>query len=99
MAGAKQCTRLSVCALALAAGFCWGAGIFFLGLAAMQYDIGKPFIELFASIYIGYEATLKGSMIGSGWAFVDGLLGGFIFAIVYNGINRIAAKCCRSKSN
>ena len=35
-------------------------------------------------IYIGYNISLMGSFIGAVWAFIDGLIGGFLFAWIYN---------------
>jgi len=35
-------------------------------------------------VYRGYAVTPLGSLIGMIWAFVDGLIGGAIFAWLYN---------------
>ena len=44
--------------------------------------LGSPtFIE---RVYIGYEFTPVGSVIGFLWGFVDGLIGGAIVAWLYN---------------
>jgi hypothetical protein len=91
----KTSSRLSVCALAIASGFTWGSGVVLLGLIAMQYELGKPFVALLGSIYIGFEATVKGSFIGAGWAFMDGLIAGLIFALVYNFVLCVCGACCR----
>lgn len=92
-----QYTRFSVLSLALTAGICWSLGILIIGLVAMQYELGKPFVDLFASIYIGFAATVKGSFVGAGWAFIDGFLGGLFFALVYNTILCICGSVCRAK--
>jgi hypothetical protein len=39
-------------------------------------------------IYRGYALTFTGSLYGALWAFVDGLIGGAIFAWVYNRIEQ-----------
>ncbi len=93
----KTSSRLSICALAIAAGFTWGAGVLLLGLIAMQYEIGKPLIASLGSIYIGFEATLTGSFIGAGWAFADGLVAGLFFALVYNFVLCVCGAFCRKK--
>jgi hypothetical protein len=47
---------------------------------------GRPVLDLFASLYPGYSAT--GSVadwaIGIVLALIDGLLGGVVFAWLYN---------------
>jgi hypothetical protein len=37
-------------------------------------------------LYRGYNLTLAGSLIGAVWAFFDGLIGGAIFAWLYDAI-------------
>lgn len=95
MDGHKVSSRLSVCALAIAAGTTWGFGVLLLGFLAMQYELGKPFVALLSSIYIGFDATVSGMFIGAGWAFADGLICGLIFALVYNLILCVCGSCCK----
>lgn len=95
MDGQKSSNRLSVCALAIAAAVTWGAGVLLLGLLATQLELGKPLVVLLGSIYIGFDATVGGSFVGAGWAFVDGLIGGFIFALVYNLTLCLCGSCCK----
>jgi hypothetical protein len=71
-------------ATALTLGVVWGGGVFFLGLMAAFLDWGTPMVELLGSVYLGYGPTVLGSLIGLLWAFVDGAVGGFILAWVYN---------------
>lgn len=89
MEGRKAC-RLSPCALAVAMGITWSLAVLIIGLAAMNFDYGKPFVELFSSLYLGYGATLKGSMIGALWALIDGFIAAVIFAWIYN----FTLRCC-----
>ena len=44
-------------------------------------------ITLFERIYIGYNFTPMGSIIGALWGFVDWGIAGVIFAWLYNKIN------------
>ncbi len=76
--------KLNVSAFALAFGIWWGAGLFLLAWWIMWVvePLGSPtFIE---RVYIGYEFTPVGSVIGLLWGFVDGLIGGAIVAWLYN---------------
>ncbi len=76
--------KLNVPAFALAFGIWWGVGLFLLAwwIIWVVGPLGSTtFIE---RIYIGYEFTPVGSVIGFLWGFVDGLIGGAIVAWLYN---------------
>ncbi|MFQ5896872.1 MAG: bacteriophage holin [Candidatus Methylomirabilia bacterium] len=75
--------RLSVKGLALALGVSWGAGIFLLGLAG-SVGWGRPLVEVLGSVYLGFTASLAGSLVGGLWGFADGALGGIVIAWLYN---------------
>jgi len=75
-------------ALALTLGGTWGGGVFLLGLMAAFLEWGTPMVELLGSVYLGYGPTPVGSLIGLVWAFIDGAIGGFILAWVYNYFSR-----------
>ena len=82
----KSCEPcLSVRGFALAGGLLWGFGVLFLGLAALYVDgWGQAIVNLLDSIYVGYEATPIGSLIGGVWGFIDGFIGSAVFAWLYN---------------
>ena len=74
--------KLNVPAFALAFGIWWGVGLFLLAwwIIWVVGPLGSPtFIE---RIYIGYEFTPVGSVIGFLWGFVDGLIGGAIVVLM-----------------
>lgn len=76
--------RLNIKAFALACGLIWALGVFFLtwwiiafeGATQEKFGIGR--------IYIGYSISPVGSIIGMIWGFFDALIGGAIFAWLYN---------------
>jgi hypothetical protein len=74
-------------ALGIAIGVVWAAGVFLAAIAAM-FGWGVAFVDVLASFYIGYGASIVGAIIGGIWALVDGFVAGFCVAWVYN----IAAK-------
>ena len=80
--------KLDVKACGLALGILWGAGLLILGLLAMCGNYGAGFVNGLGSVYIGYKATLLGSIIGAIWGFVDAGIGGVIFAWLYNKLAR-----------
>lgn len=79
---------LNVKALALASGLLWGVGIFALTwwIIAFEGATGEP--TLIGRLYRGYTISPAGSVIGLAWAFGDGLVGGGLFAWLYNRLAR-----------
>ncbi|MAF94609.1 MAG: hypothetical protein CMM60_02470 [Rhodospirillaceae bacterium] len=78
--------KLNVRAFAVALSIWWGVGIF-LGtwwVIAMSGATGEP--TFLARLYIGYEISPLGSVIGLVWGVVDALIAGAIFAWLYNTI-------------
>ena len=87
--------KLNVKAFALTCGIIWGIGLFLLTWWIIFFEgaTGEPtFIGL---LYRGYTVSPAGSVIGFAWAFVDGLIGGAIFAWLYN---FLSARILRSQS-
>jgi hypothetical protein len=77
--------RLNVKALAIAVGSAWALCMLFAGWAAI-FGWSVKFVEIMGSVYIGYEATFVGGIIGALWGFLDGAVGGLIIALIYNAI-------------
>jgi len=80
--------RLNVVALGLALAVCWAIGTAALGLAGWLFDWGTDIVKLVSSLYIGYDTTPLGVLIGAGWAFGDGLIGGLLVGLLYNAFQR-----------
>lgn len=76
--------RLNVKAFALTCGLVWGFGLFFLTWWIIALDGATGENTFICRIYRGYHIGPVGSVIGLAWAFVDGLIGGAIFAWLYN---------------
>ncbi len=69
-------------AFGLTCGLFAGAGLFTLTwLALWQGDFSLNWVGNF---YLGYQVSPLGSVIGLVWAFLDALVGGFCFALIYN---------------
>ena len=75
---------LNVTNFGLAVGITFAIGALFLGLTSWLFNYGNAWVELIGTVYIGYSATLLGTIIGTIYAFVDGLIVGIIFACIYN---------------
>jgi len=50
----------------------------------MLFEGATGEITFLGRIYIGYNISLTGSLIGLLWGFFDGMIGGAIFAWLYN---------------
>ena len=76
--------RLNVKALSLTSGLLWGFGLLFITWWIMLFEGATGEVTLIGQVYRGYCISPLGSIIGLIWGFVDGLIGGAIFAWVYN---------------
>ena len=76
--------KLNVRAFALSCGLLWGVCLFLLTWWMIAFDgaTGEP--TLIGKLYRGYSVSPVGSLIGLVWALADGLVGGAIFAWLYN---------------
>jgi len=76
--------KLNIRAFALTCGILWGLGIFFLTLWIILFDGSTGEVTILGRIYRGYNISVVGSLFGLLWGFVDGLIGGAVFAWFYN---------------
>lgn len=86
-------TRLCPLALGCALGFTWGLAVLILGVLAKTYQFGVAWVHILGSIYIGYAPTFKGIAMGTGWAFAEAFICGFVVAVIYN----VCVKHCPCK--
>ena len=86
--------RLDVRSFALVCAIIWGIGLFCLTWWVIAFEGMEEAAALDTIInkaYRGFTFTPLGSVIGLGWAFVDGLIGGAVFAWLYNLLARRGA--------
>ena len=76
--------KLNVKAFALTCALVWGLGLFFLTWWIIAFDGSTGEITLIGRLYRGYSVSPLGSVVGLIWALGDGLIGGAIFAWLYN---------------
>ena len=88
--GGNAC-RLSVFGFGMALGLTWGLSVLALGLMNHYLGLGATIVTGLGEFYIGYEASIIGSLIGAGWGFIDMFIGGVIIAWLYNRF----AGCCK----
>ena len=86
--------KLSVKGLCLSAMILWGGAVLFVGLANVVWPTyGVVFLQCLDSIYPGYtfNGELSSVLVVTGYALVDGAVGGLVFAVLYN----LCAGCCK----
>ena len=79
--------KLSTKGLAMASGILWGVAMLAMGLANLIWSsYGQQFLQTMASVYFGYHATrsIAEVIVGTLYGTVDGLVGGAVFAWLYN---------------
>jgi hypothetical protein len=76
--------RLNVKAFALTCGLVWGFGLFLLTWWIIACEGSTKEITLIGQVYRGFNISPLGSVFGLIWALIDGMIGGAIFAWLYN---------------
>lgn len=76
--------KLNIKAFALACGLLWAVSLLVLTWWLIIRDGATGDTLFIGKFYIGYNLSPLGSLIGTVWAFFDALIGGAIFAWLYN---------------
>ena len=76
--------RFNVKAFALTCGIIWGLDLFLLTWWIIAFEGATGDVTLIGRAYRGYTISPIGSFIGLIWVFIDGLIAGAIFALLYN---------------
>lgn len=79
--------KLDIKAFSVTCATIWGAGLLLLSWWVIAFDGQSSDPTWIGHIYRGYRLTLAGSLIGALWAFFDGLIGGALFAWLYNRVD------------
>jgi hypothetical protein len=79
--------KLSTKAMTISGGLVWGLAMLLAGLGHfLRSTFGTGFLIAMSSLYPGFHVarTWESVLIGVVWGFVDGAIGGFIFAWLYD---------------
>ncbi len=79
--------KLNIKAFAITSGLFAGIGLFLITWWIMAFSGATEETFLIGRIYIGYDISPLGSLIGLIWGLVDGMIGGALFAWLYNMIS------------
>lgn len=79
--------KFDIKALALSWAILWGVVMLVMGLLNLVWgSYAQQFLQMMASVYPGYHATRSVAevIVGTLYGTVDGLIGGAVFAWLYN---------------
>ena len=76
--------KLNIKAFSIACGLFFGVGLLLITWWIILFEGATGEITLIGKVYRGYNLSFAGSIIGFCWALFDGLLGGAVFAWLYN---------------
>lgn len=76
--------KFDVKAFALACGIIWGLSLFLLTWWVIAFEGASGNTTPIGLVYRGYAISPAGSVIGLAWGFLDGVIGGAVFAWLYN---------------
>ncbi len=76
--------KLNTNKFALAGGILWALYMFVLTWLAMFGGYAEGFLNMVSGIYPWYTISVGGSILGLIWGFVDGYVGCWLFAALYN---------------
>ncbi len=77
--------KLNSWALATALGILTSIAILVISIIAIKSsDYLHNVVQFLSSVYIGYDLSPIGIVLGMLWGFVDAAIGGLIFAWLYN---------------
>lgn len=81
--------KIDVKAFAIACGLVFGFAIFFVTWWLMLLNGITGAKTVIGTVYLGYNISPLGSLIGLAWGFVDGLFFGGLVAWLYNRLARV----------
>ena len=84
----KKDSGLHVISFGIALGAVWAISLFIMAILAINWQYGVSFIYGIGKLYVGYKPTFIGAGIGVIWGFLDGFVGGIVFAWLYNFFSR-----------
>lgn len=77
--------KLHPTAFGIACGTTCAIAIILLAVVAMvNGTYGTSLVSLISTIYVGFRPSIPGALLGGLWAFVDGTIGGWLLARIYN---------------
>jgi hypothetical protein len=76
--------KLNPWGLGLAGGILWALALFIVTWISLFTGYGSLWLTLMMDIYPGFDVSVVGSFIGLAYGFIDGFVGLFLVAWLYN---------------
>ena len=76
--------KLDALKFGIACGIVWALAVLGLGIMGGLWGWGIGLVKGIGNLYLGYQATPGGIIIGMIWAFFDAGIGGLVLAFIYN---------------
>lgn len=83
--------------LGVAAGLVWGLSMLLMTFASIGFDYGTSFLYMLKPVYLGYDVTPLGALIGFFWGFVDMFIFFFLIGWIYNRLDSMNCFSCCNK--
>ena len=81
--------NLNVKAMSLAFGLLWGVSVMITVWIIILFNFPSDIVLFLGKYYLGLNVSFVGSFIGLFWGFLDGAIGGMVFAWLYNKLSVI----------
>ena len=97
----KSLARLDVIALGISLGTLFAVAIF-LATIILVFKGGNevgPNLALLSQYFIGYDVTFGGSLIGSVYGFMSGMILGFLIAVLRNTVINVYLRLIKLKGS
>jgi len=86
-AGKANAMKLDLKVFSLTAGLLVGLGVFLMTWWLVAFEGSTGDMTFLGRLYKGYNISPIGSLIGFVWGFVNGVIGGGLFAWLHNKID------------
>lgn len=70
--------------LGLAGGIIWSFSMFICTILALYTGYSSEFLNLIATVYLGFSISWTGAFIGLIYGFIDAFVGFYLLAYLYN---------------
>lgn len=81
--------KLNAWGLGLAGGILWAAALFITTWISLFTGYASLWLTVMMDMYPGFDISVPGSFIGLAYGFIDGFIGLFLLAWLYNHFTKV----------
>ncbi|OGT63940.1 MAG: hypothetical protein A3J38_06065 [Gammaproteobacteria bacterium RIFCSPHIGHO2_12_FULL_45_9] len=89
-------SHIKPCSMAFALGLVFAIGTLAMGWYSAVTGRADVMVQAMGTMYIGFGPTFLGAVIGAIWAFIEGLVFGYLLSFFYN--RCLDRACCKKGS-